>query len=510
MGKIKLKIKNWPFKLGEKVQLIWIGEPFKYNNKWMIDTYFNDGKITKKVIQDWANIHFLSIDKYYTDGDLNSGKVIDELGNMSIIDIDLSDIIPKYNENNWNIKMSYYKSKSRTFNFYKNKVLYSIPLVEIIRSVLAPNSFMLNTILYNDTFEDYFTYEVDDNALNLYFNNNYRNAYLKDNYYNHLAWIISNEEILKIIDNIGYNISINNKMMFDFYIRSFKFKARVKRNKVGYTILEILKIKEKNIKFDQLNIYHPSFEEQKNSDKSKLRKYINLNKDSDRTIDNEIDGSNKVDESIHEELITHEYINIPKIKKEKVGYKNKRTNEDEKTKRYFIEDDKKRTLSDEGGENITKGIEISNIDIHKVDGELKEFIEVLNILKTMEGIESVEINIRELPLGRKFSYLSDGVTRRKCLIGKIISKLDKKFVLLEVERQTKPLSTLIIESEINHELDNVCETILKGLVKTSGNWNSELLDYLSNKNIVFKRIKHIKKDNFKVAEYIINKINCKL
>ena len=181
MGKIKLKIKNWPFKLGEKVKLIWIGEPFKYNNKWMIDTYFNDGKITKKVIQDWANIHFLAIDKYYTDGDLNSGEVIDELGNMSIIDIDLSDIIPKYNENDWNIKMSYYKSKSRTFNFYKNKVLYSIPLVEIIRSVLAPNSFMLNTILYNDIFEDYFTYETYYNVLNLYFNNNYKNSYLKNN-----------------------------------------------------------------------------------------------------------------------------------------------------------------------------------------------------------------------------------------------------------------------------------------------------------------------------------------
>ncbi|GAA0759006.1 hypothetical protein [Clostridium sartagoforme] len=52
MERDKLKLKNWPFPKGEKVQLIWIGEPFKYNNKWMIDTYFCDGKETKKVIQD--------------------------------------------------------------------------------------------------------------------------------------------------------------------------------------------------------------------------------------------------------------------------------------------------------------------------------------------------------------------------------------------------------------------------------------------------------------------------
>lgn len=147
MGRMQLKIKNWPFEKGKKVQLIWIGEPFKFNNKWMIDTYFNDGKVTKRIVQDWANIHFLSIDKYYTDGDLNSGEVIDKDEVIETIDIDLSNVVPKYNENDWRIKGSSYKSKSRTFNFYKNNKLYTIPIVEIVRSVLAPNTFMLNTLL---------------------------------------------------------------------------------------------------------------------------------------------------------------------------------------------------------------------------------------------------------------------------------------------------------------------------------------------------------------------------
>ena len=160
MSRIQLKIKNWPFEKGKKVQLIWIGEPFKFNNKWMIDTYFNDGKVTKKIVQDWANIHFLSIDKYYIDGDLNSGQIIDKYGVIETIDVDLSNVVSKYNESDWRIKGSSYKSKSRTFNFYKNNKLYTIPIVEIVRSVLAPNTFMLNTILYSDTFEDYFTYEM--------------------------------------------------------------------------------------------------------------------------------------------------------------------------------------------------------------------------------------------------------------------------------------------------------------------------------------------------------------
>lgn len=40
MGRMQLKIKNWPFEKGKKAQLIWIGGPFKFNNKWMIYTYF--------------------------------------------------------------------------------------------------------------------------------------------------------------------------------------------------------------------------------------------------------------------------------------------------------------------------------------------------------------------------------------------------------------------------------------------------------------------------------------
>lgn len=205
-GRIKLKLKDWPFDTGEKVQLIWIGEPFKHNNKWMIDTYFCDGKETKKIIQDWANIHFLSIDKYYVDGDLNSGQINDKDTNMKIINIDLSGIKPSYYENDWNIRRSDFKGKSRTFNFYKNKVLYSIPVIEIVRSILAPNIFMLNTILYNDILENYYTYNFDNDVLKIFFSRQYRTSYLKSEYYNHLAWLLSNKKLLNTFNSIGYII----------------------------------------------------------------------------------------------------------------------------------------------------------------------------------------------------------------------------------------------------------------------------------------------------------------
>lgn len=65
-------------------------------------------------------------------------------------------------------------------------------------------------------------------------------------------------------------------------------------------------------------IYHPSFEEGEKSDEVKLRTYTYLNNNNDnRIIDNSVDGAKDFDESINNELIVHEYIKIPIVKKKK-------------------------------------------------------------------------------------------------------------------------------------------------------------------------------------------------
>lgn len=506
MGRVQLKIKNWPFEKGKKAQRIWIGEPFKFNNKWMIYTYFNDGKVTKKIVQDWANIHFLSIDKYYTDGDLNSGEVIDK---DAVIEIDLSNVVPKYNENDWRIKGSNYKSKSRTFNFYKNNKLYTIPIVEIVRSVLAPNTFMLNTILYSDTFEDYFTYEINNRILNLYFDSNYRTTNLKDVYYNHFAWIIGNKDILNMVSSIGYNTSIKNKMMFDFNIPNFKFRARVRKTKYGYLVQEIIKVKEKRINFNEIRVFHPSFERYERSDKAKKWSYVSLsnNLDNKRTIDNEADGSTKAAESIKDELVVQEYLNIPRVKKEKTGHAIRNEREDENTKKFIKEDDNRRTFADEGGFNKTKGIEVSGVDIKSVSGELKDFIRVLNLLRYMSGIKNLKIKIVNLPMGRKFSYLEDERIRRRCLISEVLMWSGNVYKILEVERQGKFISTIILRINYYSEYkDKACSIVLKGIVNEGGVWSNRIFQILREKGVGVLRCKHIKGSTEKRAKYIYSKI----
>lgn len=507
MGRETLKLKNWPFPKGEKVQLIWIGEPFKYNNKWMIDTYFCDGKETKEVIQDWANIHFLSIDKFYSDGDLNSGETIDKKGDVEIIDIDLSFISPKYNESNWKIMKSDYRSKSRTFNFHKNGFLYSIPLIEIIRSVLAPNTFMLNSILYNDIFEDYFTYEINEKTLNLYFTKEYKQAYLKEEYIHHLAWIIGNKEVLEMINQIGYSNNFKRKILFDFELKDFKFKARVKKNNNRITILEIINLKSKRIDFNEIRVFHPSFENKESSNKSKTRTFMKFSKGNEKVIDGEMSGSTYNDEKVNEEILIHEYDNNPKIIKEKVGVSQKREEIDENTKKFIVEDDNKRTFASFGGIDAAKGLEVSNYDIKELDSDLKEFMGILEELKKMKGIKNVATEIIPLPLGRRFSYLKDGITRRKVLIA-TVNYNNKIFKIIEVEREEKSLSTLILTSDKGDIfLNKIIKEILKLLIIENGSWTSYILNSIEKDNIKITKIKHLNKRKYEIMKNIFNKLN---
>jgi len=68
MRKDEIRIKNWLFKKGERAKLSWISEPYKYNNKWMVDTYFDGECGKRKITLDWAVIHLLSKEKYNIDG----------------------------------------------------------------------------------------------------------------------------------------------------------------------------------------------------------------------------------------------------------------------------------------------------------------------------------------------------------------------------------------------------------------------------------------------------------
>ncbi|MFA6939512.1 MAG: Tn7-like element transposition protein TnsE [Clostridiaceae bacterium] len=504
MSKAAVIIKDWPFEKGEKVKLTWIGEPFKQNNKWMVYAYFK-GTRTTRILLDWASVHFLSIEKYYTDGNLNNSEAPE---NTEIIDINLNGIKPEYNEKDWSIWGTGFniKTKSKTFNFSKNEILYSVPIIEVIRAVLAPDKFMLNRILEMDTLENYFIYELNKRSLDIHFTSQYESKLLKNEKINHLAWVLTNESALRMFNNIGESIWERGELNYDFLLNRFNIRARVKRKNKYIRILEIISLYKKRINAEEINIFHPSLEESISSNDAKKRKYISKSKSSDRELDTDADGSTKQSEEIDTFMLNHEYERVPKINKNRTGRRVVRSKEDVNTKIYILDSDNLRTTADAGGQNIIRGLEFKSLSQVVEKGELQEFIEVLRSLEKRQVIRSIEIIIDNVPDGKKFSKLSDGITKRKYAIGKIRMENGRECSLIDIEREEKALSILILKANVNVKWNLLYSRLLLGLVNESGKWSNEAIKKVQEEGIVIDRSKHIKNNIYEKAKHIFEKL----
>ncbi|WML36200.1 Tn7-like element transposition protein TnsE [Clostridium sp. OS1-26] len=508
MRREAVKIKDWPFEKGEKVRLTWIGEPFKENNKWMVNTYFKGSKVTRRITLDWASIHFLSVEKYYTDGNLNNGEVLEK---EDIIEINLNGVKAEYKERDWVNSGSEFKdkTKSKTFNFIKNGILYTIPIIEIIRAVLAPDRFMLNRIVEMDTLENYFTYEINGSKLDIHFASEYEEKLLKSEKVNHIAWILTNPKIFKMFNSIGQNIWQLGELKFDFLFDKFNIKARVEKKETYIRVLEIVSLRKKRINVEEVNIYHPSLDETVSANEIKKRTYINRNTNSDRELDSGADGATKSSDEINTFLITHEYETVPRINKVKSGRKIKRTKEDENTKKYISENEKLRTTADIGGQDIIKGLEFTSIENIEEKGELEEFVEILRLLQKRYDVKFVEIIIGELPEGKKgkrFSRLSDGITKRKYAIGKITMIDGREYSLIEIEREDKALSMLLLKANVQINWEWIYRILLIKLVDEGGKWSNEIINKTKEKECTVCRIKHINRLAYENEDFLYRKL----
>jgi hypothetical protein len=90
--------------------------------------------------------------------------------------------------------------------------------------------------------------------------------------------------------------------------------------------------------------------------------------------------------------------------------------------------------------------------------------------------------------------------RRKCLIAEILKADGNIFGIIEVERQGKLLSTLILKEKFKNRLQWDYKELLKGLVRESGKWSNAVINNMTSQGIIIKRIKHVgesKHDNIK-------------
>lgn len=308
-----------------------------------------------------------------------------------------------------------------------------------------------------------------------------------------------------MFNTIGQSLWQLGELKFDFLIDRFNIAARVDKKETGIRVLEIVSLKKKRINAAEINIYHPCLEETEAANVAKRRKFISKNSGCDRELDSHTDGSTKMSEEISTFLINHEYECVPRINKIKSGRKIRRSKEDDNTQKYIQEDDKLRSLSDTGGEELLMGLEFTSIVKVEEKGELQEFVEVLKLLQKRRDIKSVDIIIGDLPegkSGKRFSRLSDGATSRRYAIGKIDMIDSREYSLIDIEREDRALSMLLLKGKTKHDWKWIYSKLLIGLINESGKWDNEVITLIEKRGVIIKRNRHTQKDIYQKVDYI--------
>lgn len=224
----------------------------------------------------------------------------------------------KYFESEWKILNTEEKTKSTGFKFKYRNQIYILPLIESIRSILAPNRFLLYRLLeMNNSFLNYFIESQCDNHLHIDFNSTYEKKYTKNDFLFQLLWVITNADIRDLYMNIGYTFVDTGKLKFEWTIdQPIVIKAIIKKRMSSDLILRILSVRNKEIPYDKVSFTHPEFTAKKKSSEAKKHTFLKSNAvDEPYKLDYKDAGASEEFDLIPIDNQYHEYTNLPQLEK---------------------------------------------------------------------------------------------------------------------------------------------------------------------------------------------------
>ncbi|QDS48344.1 hypothetical protein FP477_14410 (plasmid) [Staphylococcus aureus] len=158
---------------------------------------------------------------------------------------------------------------------------------------------------------------------------------------------------------------------------------------------------------------------------------------------------------------------------------------------------------------MVRGLEHQMLHEIQTQGELQDFINVLKILEQYPEIKAIQAFTDVLPEGlgtRKFTKLSDGVTKRRYVIAEVFMGSEERFNIIEIEREHHSLSTIILSSYFNQNWSVIYNHILLNLVNASGTWGGKSLKHIENKGVNIAKAKHSGRGIWHRAGILLSKL----
>ncbi len=528
--KRSISLKVWPFDKEDVAKLYWIDHPYvDLMGNWKIALYFKklpDNQI-KRCDVDWGTLPILRIGRLYKAGKL--------LFNDEQIDSNFSKYINKnqkvfHFDGQFQCKVDKYeittldgKKHSVTMNAFSidvGGVSFHIPVIEVIRSILAKNRKLLYAILQPNSLDYFFLLQKDiryPDKIIIKFSKDYPVDLLTEKHIKHLIWLCTNSNANTSWHEVYKSLilSSNNGISFPFpLIHNYDIEARFRQSGDIVRIEEIVGVKGEKIGYKEIDVESPHLHSVTNSNQSKKKIIIKTDDEDELVIEPNPTGSRKMETIVDIPIAEHEFEDKPVINKRYRGTIKKRTKVTGDTEKILIDENEKVSTGDIGANGSNIGLEYRDQEANqqKISGDIAEFILILNAMEKKYVDISIKISVGDLAEGKSFSKLDDGVTPRRYLVCEIRMKNNLPVFLIEIERQGRALSTLSLFSSVGYDnlwWDSAIDKVLEGLVNNNCIWDADIIDDLEKLGVKNDRYRHtrVRRTVWEMADKMYEKLN---
>ncbi|WP_044894237.1 Tn7-like element transposition protein TnsE [Bacillus alveayuensis] len=506
-----VQIKSWPFQ-ERIVKLLWFGNVHMKQRTWRINIAFEDRNKLKWIDVPIGLFPVLRIGQYYSEGQpLHTQKdgVIDYVRIKNLRDGQLNDALTGCRPCNYYLYADPECLSQKLLTYSINGIRYHIPQVELIRALYAKYQFLANSMLRPGGLEFLIKdMMVKSNYIYLAFFDEIPQKLVSDKQFiTHFTWLYSVRTVKESFESIyskvysqavqtGKNLSKGHPLIMELPdIGPLNFQYRGKKVGQDVLIYEILGLDGISVNVTQIDYTHRSFKKIKRVSKPRKKLISKTPKEETYEVDREELQNTKQDtnQPVNDHDMTRmKFDYIPAIRRLKQGERKVNSGDT-----YIVKKGRGGSHVRQGSVNETvlggkiQPLEFNTLELaHDLKGHgLDDFFKMIQYLQENYHHLSISMSTVYLPPGRKYSWLPDG-RRRICAVVKVMQRDKQPFYVLEVGRaDNKPLSTLLLKIQgTTDRQEEIIQTIIKGLVYNSGNWNSKQLEKLN-----YIKLKHSSK-----------------
>lgn len=500
-----VRLQAWPFEKHSIAKLLWIDHPVRdVLGNWRMDIYLRDvknGEIRMCSVL-WGTLPLLKLGQLYQDGYLTNELLV-KADAYNISNIYFSDEIFELRRGKYSIQTSdniIHRINKDVFEATKDGLTYRIPVLEVVRSILAPNKRLLYSLLQPNSLDYYLTTLRDNGCLTMNFSKDYPSRLLTQQNILHLAWLATNSHAQRAWGEVYRSLLYDGRIRFKFPLRSkFAFRIRERREKNIIRVMEIIQTKGLVLDIEHIEVISPNLHSNKSLLRGKKNPSGNCSDPNSLVITIEDNGVGQSEKIIDAYIATYQFNAIPTIKKNfNKEFETEKITSAKTTDQPHFANDTVVSTGDTGGLTPkVKGLEYTDLGelAQQYNGEIASFIAALNNIKEAHSDCLISANVNNLtnfyPV-KQFSFIDKEKHPRKYAVAKIETDNMTSYVI-EVERCGKALSTLLIRAiYVVNELiiEEIILKLLNGLIVKDGSWNTDYLNRLKQKGVQNKRIRH--------------------